>query len=197
MCQALVPPAPARPTASAKMSGKATPVSAMQVGSAELCHPCTAHAYLSLSHYDSLVACDCCPICPLGKSHPCQTLTDFSERHNFLSSLFTPQGTMEGTVWTCVTSTPARTSQCVAASQAHPWAMCVSVEETSLGSTASTGEIQDMGQGMPGSVLPSHPGSVTRDLSVPLGSLELLNSWADRRRGPGGFGGCNSRHISL
>lgn len=47
----------------------------------------------------------------------------------------------------CVTSTPARTSQCVAASQAHPWAMCASVEGTFSGSTVSTGEMQSIGQG--------------------------------------------------
>lgn len=40
-----------------------------------------------------------------------------------------------------VTSTPARISQCVAASRAHLWATCVSAEGTFLGSTASTGEM--------------------------------------------------------
>lgn len=54
---------------------------------------------------------------------------------------------MEGTAWTCVTSTPARTSLCVAASQAHPWATCASVEGTFSGSTASTGEMRGTEQG--------------------------------------------------
>lgn len=47
----------------------------------------------------------------------------------------------------CVTSTPARTSRCVAASQAHPWATCASAEGTFLGNTASTGEMRGTGQG--------------------------------------------------
>lgn len=50
---------------------------------------------------------------------------------------------------------------------------------------------------VPGSVLPSHPSYMTRDFSVPPGSLELLSSWAGRRRRPGGFGGCNSGGVSL
>ena len=62
-------------------------------------------------------------------------------------SLSTPQGTTEGTVWMCVTSTLARTSQCVAASQGHPWATCASVEGTFSGSTASTGEMRGTRQG--------------------------------------------------
>ena len=58
-----------------------------------------------------------------------------------------PQVTMEGTAWMYVASIPARTSQRVAASQAHPWAMSVSAEGTFSGSTVSTGEIQSTGQG--------------------------------------------------
>ena len=47
----------------------------------------------------------------------------------------------------CVTSIPARTSQCVAASQARPWATCASAELTFSGSTVSTGEMWGTGQG--------------------------------------------------
>lgn len=62
-------------------------------------------------------------------------------------SLSTPQGTMAGTAWMCVTSTPARTSRSVVASQAHPWATCASAEGTFSGSTVSTGEMWSTGQG--------------------------------------------------
>lgn len=113
-------------------------------------------------------------------------------------SVSTLQGTTEGTVWMCVTSTPARTSRCVAASQAHPWATCVSAVGTSLGSTASTGEIQGRTMAfVPGSMLASHPGYVTRDLSVPPASFELLSSWTGGRTRPGEFGCCNIKGISL
>lgn len=100
-------------------------------------------------------------------------------------------------MWTCVTSTPARTSRCVAASQAHAWATCVSAVGTSLGSTASTGEIQGRTMAFgPGSKLASHPGYVTRDFSVPPSSLELLSSWTGGRTRPGEFG-CYMKSISL
>lgn len=60
----------------------------------------------------------------------------------------TPQGITEGTAWMPVTSTPARTSPCVAASRAPPWATCASVQGTFSGSTASTGETQGAQQGL-------------------------------------------------
>lgn len=95
----------------------------------------------------------------------------------------------------CVTSTPARTSRCVAASRAHAWATCASAVGTSLGSTVSTGEIQGRTVAFgPGSILASHPGYVTRDFSVPSSSLELLTGGRTR---PGEFGCCNIKDISL
>lgn len=49
----------------------------------------------------------------------------------------------------------------------------------------------------PGSVLPSHSGCMTRDLSVLPGSLEPLSSCAGGRRRPRRFGCCNKKGISL
>lgn len=98
----------------------------------------------------------------------------------------------------CVTSTPARTSRCVAASQVHAWAMCVSAVGPSLGSTASTGEIQGRTMAFgPVSMLASHPGYVTRDFSMPSSFLELLSSWTGGRTRSGEFGCCNIKGISL
>lgn len=113
-------------------------------------------------------------------------------------SLSTPQGTTEGTVWMCVISTPARTSRCVAASQAHAWATCASAVGTSSGSTVSTGEIQGRTMAFgPGSMLASHAGCVTRDFSVPPSSLELLSSWTGSRTRPGELDCCNMKAVSL
>lgn len=50
---------------------------------------------------------------------------------------------------------------------------------------------------MPGSVLPSHSGCMTRHLSALPVSLEPLSSCSGGRRRPRGFGCCNKEGISL
>lgn len=73
--------------------------------------------------------------------------------------------------------------------------MSASAVRTSLGSTASTGEIQVRTVAFgPGSMLVSHPGCVTRGFSVPPSSLELLTGGRTRLRE---FVCCNIKDISL
>lgn len=187
-CRAPATPAPAQPTASARTSGRAIPASASQVGSAAPCHPFALHTCLCAPSSPWLPPGLSLLSCPSPEQDTSLSNTHqlFWRAESLLSpsihslvpwplsggrclftrcSLSPPQGTTGGTVWMCVTSTPARTSPCVAASQARPWAMCASVARTSLGSTVSTGEMWGTGQGH---------GSVTRDLSVPPCSLEQL-----------------------